>query len=670
MLTEPIQTSGSGTGQLRNANGEANAQTAPDPISKTQLKQSLDSACEALLGARKADGSWVFPLEADCTIPAEYILMMHYMDEIEPQLQSRLANYLRAEQTPEGGWSLYPGGAPDPSATVKGYWALKLAGDSVEAEHMVRARKQVHAMGGAERANVFTRIELALFRQLPWRGVPYMPVEALLLPNWFPIFSLSKVSYWSRTVMVPLLMLYTLKANAKNPTGIGVQELFVTPPEEVRDYFPVRSPLNRVFLLLERTARYCDPLIPAWVRKRAMAKAERWLIDRLGGLGGLGAIFPAMVKAYEVLDALGYAEEYPHRMTALQAIRELLVIDGDSAYCQPCVSPVWDTALASLALQEVTADRPQDDPQVEAIRAATEQALDWLRPQQLLDAPGDWRDKRPDLAGGGWPFQYRNDYYPDTEDTAAVAWAMHQSGQSRYEFAIERAANWVHGMQSKGGGFASFDVDNVHYHLNEIPFADHGALLDPPTSDVSARCVSLLGRLDTTGRYREAVERCLIFLREEQEEDGSWFGRWGSNYIYGTWSVLQALHETGEDMTQPMVQKAVGWLKSVQQQDGGWGESNDSYADPTLAGGGLESTSFQTAWALLGLMAAGEAHSPEVRHGIHWLMTRQGDDGLWQERWFTAPGFPRVFYLKYHGYSKYFPLWALARYTNLIRQPE
>ncbi|GAB4283870.1 MAG: squalene--hopene cyclase [Deferrisomatales bacterium] len=617
------------------------------------LEAAVRRARDALEGLQRPDGCWCFEFEADCTIPAEYVLMMHFMDEVDGVLERKLAAYLRAHQGEHGGWPLYHGGAFDLSCSVKVYYALKLAGDPPDAAHMRRAKEAILAHGGAARANVFTRIALALFGQIPWRGVPYIPVEIVLLPRWFP-FHLSKVSYWSRTVMVPLFILCTLKPRAANPRRVHVRELFTVAPEEETDYFPVWSRLNRLFLGLDRVGRAVDPFIPGWVRRRALRRAERWVLERLNGEEGLGAIFPAMVNAHEALACLGYPPDHPCRRATKRALEKLLVVRETDAYCQPCVSPVWDTALACLALHEADRGRPHPD----RIRA-----LDWLRSRQLADEPGDWRELRPGLEGGGWPFQFANPHYPDLDDTSVVAWAMDEIDPERCREAVERAARWICGMQSSSGGFASFDADNTYTYLNHIPFADHGALLDPPTSDVSARCLGLLGRVDRR-EYQAALATCLSFLRAEQEENGSWFGRWGTNYIYGTWSVLAGLEQAGEDMGQPWVRRAVEWLKSVQQPDGGWGESNDTYFDPALAGRGQPSTPFQTAWAMLGLLAAGEGKAPEVERGAAYLLRTQGADGLWNGPYHTAPGFPRVFYLVYHGYYAYFPLWALARYRN------
>jgi len=632
---------------------------APSAVND-KLDRAVQTACNSLVEQQHAQGYWVYELEADCTIPAEYVLMMHYMDEIVVELEQKIGVYLRARQLEQGGWPLYYGGDFDISCSVKAYYALKLIGDPPDAPHMQRARAAILAHGGAARSNSFTRITLALFEQIPWRGVPFVPVELVLLPTWFP-FHISKISYWARTVMVPLSILCSLKPQARNPRGITITELFSVPPEQERHYFPIRSRLNRVILVLERIGFRLERFIPDKLRQHALKTAAEWTLVRLNGTDGLGAIFPAMVNAYEAFGLLGYDYDHPCQQQTRTALRNLLVIDEASAWCQPCVSPVWDTVYAALALLE------SGDPGYEG---AIQRALDWLADRQLLETAGDWVDKCPDLPNGSWPFQFRNDYYPDLDDTAVVAWLMQRSRQSEhYSNAVDRAADWLCGMQSGDGGFAAFDINNTCYYLNEIPFADHGAMLDPPTSDVSARCLMLLAALGND-TYRDTARHALAFLRREQETDGSWYGRWGTNYIYGTWSVLMALAETGMDLQQPFIRKAVGWLQRMQQSDGGWGEDNDSYLDPARNLRPTASTPFQTAWALLGLMAAGEVDSVEVRRGIDYLLQTRQADGLWQCPYFTALGFPKVFYLKYHGYDNYFPSWALARYRRLARAGE
>lgn len=643
--------------------GSTSSAVEPSIISRPEvLESAIQRASNYLLERQHPQGYWVFELEADCTIPSEYILMRHFIDDIDEALEAKIARYIRSRQNPDGSWPLYTGGEGDLSCTVKAYYALKLVGDDTGAPHLSRAREFILARGGAAQANVFTRLLLAMFGQIPWRGVPFIPAEIMLLPKWFP-FHLEKVSYWSRTVMVPLLVLYSLKAQARNPKGVGIRELFLRDPHAEQGYFDhVKTPLGKAILGIERLGRRLEPLIPGRVRRRAIDRAFRWFEARLNGEDGLGAIFPAMVNAYEAMLQLGIPESDPRVVTARKAIDKLLVQHDDHAYCQPCVSPIWDTGLTMLTMQEVQAGH--QDTRVEA---ALDKALRWLADRQIgAHDAGDWRAKAPDVPGGGWAFQFGNSYYPDVDDTAVVAYAMARAGTAAYESNLARAAAWLKGMQSSNGGFAAFDVDNCHYHLNHIPFADHGALLDPPSVDVSARCLMPLGWFAAQDPgFRPAVERCLAYLWREQESDGAWFGRWGSNYLYGTWSVLIALEVAGVARDEPHVRKAVEWLKSVQREDGGWGESQDSYADPALRGQFHISTAFQTAWALLGLMAAGEVESAAVRRGVDYLLRTQRNDGVWCDECFTAPGFPRVFYLKYHGYDKYFPLWALARYRNL-----
>jgi squalene-hopene/tetraprenyl-beta-curcumene cyclase len=627
-------------------------------VTDSPLDRAVLDARDALIARQEPSGYWLFELEADCTIPAEYIMMMHFLDEIDAALEAKLCRYLRSAQDEHGGWPLYHGGDLNISCSVKAYYALKLAGDSTDAPHMVQARAAILARGGAARVNVFTRIALALFGQLPWRGVPYIPVEIMLLPRWFA-FHLDKVAYWSRTVMVPLFILCTRKPVAKNPRNVHIRELFTTPPEEERDYFRRAGFVAKAFLAADRLGRLIDPLIPARMRQRATRRAESWMLERLNGEDGLGAIFPAMVNALEAMVILGYAADDPRRVTAKRALQKLLVEGPTSAYCQPCVSPIWDTALASLAMQEA-GDTTSSD--------ASIRALDWLLARQLLDEPADWQVKRPGLAGGGWAFQFANSYYPDLDDTAVVVWAMHQARDStRYAESMRRALDWLVGMQSKDGGFAAFDADNTSYYLNAIPFADHGALLDPPTSDVTARVVTVLAQIGRP-QDQQALQRAIAYLRQQQEANGSWFGRWGTNYIYGTWSVLMALAQAHIGAADPAVERAALWLKRQQNPDGGWGESNDSYAHGAREPGEFPSTAYQSAWALLGLLAAGEVQSDAARHGAEFLMRTQQADGLWSDPSFTAPGFPRVFYLRYHGYSAYFPLWALAAYRTLTRR--
>ncbi|HXP96348.1 MAG TPA: squalene--hopene cyclase [Telmatospirillum sp.] len=625
-------------------------------IDRDRLELAVNQSAAALAARQRADGHWVFPLEADATIPSEYVLFLHYLDERNPELEAKIGVYLRAIQGDHGGWPLFHGGELNVSASVKAYFALKALGDDIDAPHMRRAREAILAHGGAAASNVFTRTLLALFGQVPWRAVPVMPVEIMLLPRWFP-FHLDKISYWSRTVIVPLLVLMALKPQARNPLGIHVRELFRIAPEAVSDWHtePARSKWAYFFRRLDGVLQVADPSFPKWGRRKAIARAKAWVDERLNGEEGLGAIFPAMVNAVLMHDVLGTDPKDPRVVTAKQALRKLVVDEGDRAWVQPCVSPVWDTALACHAMLEVG-----DGPALESAR----RGADWLVDRQITDVVGDWAIQRPDLAPGGWAFQYANPHYPDVDDTAVVMAALDRLDPKRYESVVQSGATWVRGMQSEGGGWGAFDAENTHFALNHIPFADHGALLDPPTADVSARCVSALSMLGQR-RNDPVVKQGVDYLLAEQEADGSWFGRWGTNYVYGTWSALAALNAAGVPHDDPAVRKAVQWLLSRQRPDGGWGEDGRSYWDGQPHGSGSASTPSQTAWALLGLMAVGETGSAAVARGVDYLLAHRNEEGLWDEELFTAVGFPRVFYLRYHGYRAFFPVWALARFRNL-----
>ena len=632
------------------------------PAGDASLDQHIQSATRALLAGQKTDGHFVFELEADATIPAEYVLLRHYLaEQVDAPLEGKIAVYLRRIQGAHGGWPLFQDGEFDMSASVKAYFALKMIGDPTDAPHMRRAREAILARGGAERSNVFTRLMLALFGFIPWTAVPAMPVEIMLLPRWFP-FHIDKISYWSRTVTVPLLVLMALKPRARNRKGVRIDELFVAPPATL-GLAPKAPQQNRAWFLffraVDRVLRVVEPRFPKSTRQRAIDAAKAFVIGRLNGEDGLGAIFPAMANSVMMFDALGLPAYDPNRAIARKSIEKLLAVHAHEAYCQPCVSPIWDTSLACHALMEVGGS--------DTI-ARARQGLDWLTPKQILDVAGDWSVQRPALRPGGWAFQYANPHYPDVDDTAVVAMAMDReqqvNGHSDFADAIARAREWIIGMQSKNGGWGAFDADNAYYYLNHIPFADHGALLDPPTEDVTARCLSMLVQLREPPESRP-VKRAIDYLNGTQLADGSWYGRWGMNYIYGTWSVLCALNAAREPASSPAIRKAVEWLTEIQNPDGGWGEDGSSYKLDYRGYEAAPSTASQTAWALLGLMAAGEVNRPAVQSGIDYLLRTQGEDSFWNEPRYTATGFPRVFYLRYHGYAKFFPLWALARYRNL-----
>jgi len=664
MMTLPMADNEASAITTREPREEAGSSARADR-SPIALDPHIEAATRALLADQRADGHWVYELEADATIPAEYVLLRHYLGEPADQdLEAKIAVYLRRIQGAHGGWPLFHDGGFDMSASVKAYFALKMIGDDPDAAHMRRAREAILARGGAEHSNVFTRILLSLYGVTSWRSVPVMPVEIMLLPTWFP-FHLTKISYWGRTVIVPLLVLMALKPRARNPKGVTIEELFVTPPQTLGP--PTKAPHQKwswflFFRGIDAVLRITEPIFPKATRKKAIDKAVAFVTERLNGEDGLGAIFPAMANSVMMFDVLGYPEDHPDRAIARASLDKLLAVKDDEAYCQPCLSPVWDTALTCHALLEVG-----DRTAVERAR----KGLDWLLPCQVLDVVGDWSARRPNVRPGGWAFQYANPHYPDLDDTAVVVMAMDRArrdgGGKQFEMSIDRASEGSVGLQSHDGGWAAFDADNTHYYLNNIPFADHGALLDPPTEDVAARCVSMLAQLGETPATSQVLARGVDYLRKTQTRDGSWYGRWGLNYIYGTWSVLCALNAAGLGPDAPEVKKAADWLIAIQNPDGGWGEDGTSYKLDYQGHEPAPSTASQTAWALLGLMAAGRVDHPAVARGIKYLAANQTDDGCWDEERFTATGFPRVFYLRYHGYRKFFPLWALARYRNLTQ---
>ncbi|WP_150568121.1 squalene--hopene cyclase [Pandoraea morbifera] len=637
------------------------------------LESGIERSIAALLDLQQDDGHWLFELEADSTIPAEYVLLRHHLGEkVDAELEGKIAAYLRRIQGEHGGWPLFHDGKFDMSASVKAYFALKMIGEPIDAPHMVRAREAILSRGGAQNSNVFTRILLALYGVLDWKAVPMMPVEIMLLPKWFP-FHLSKVSYWARTVIVPLLVLQARRPLARNPKGVQIDELFIGNPKEVGP--PKRAPHQSRFWFtffsgVDHVLRALDPFFPKRLRQKSIDRAVAFVEERLNGEDGLGAIYPAMANAVMMYDVLGYPEDHPSRAIARKSVEKLVTPADHETYVQPCLSPVWDTALSAHALLE-TGDK-------RAIEMAGK-GLEWLIPLQILDVRGDWISRRPNVRPGGWAFQFANPHYPDVDDTAVVAMAMDRYEKLAGKFendkvdastrpmrhAIDRGTEWVIGMQSSNGGWGAFEPENTHLYLNNIPFSDHGALLDPPTVDVSARCLSMLAQLPPSPERRASAELALKYILDDQEADGSWYGRWGMNYVYGTWSAMCGLQAAGLSPEHPALARAAQWLMSIQNADGGWGEDGDSYKLEYKGYESAPSTSSQTAWALLGLMAAGKANDPAVKRGVDYLLNTQNDEGLWDEALYTATGFPRVFYLRYHGYRKFFPLWALARYRNL-----
>ncbi len=622
------------------------------------VEKAIHRTQEYVLNIQHPLGYWIGELEADSTLTSEYLMLRRFLGRVDQNLERKAANYLRAKQLPDGGWDLFPGSPSDISATVKAYFALKLVGHGPDEPFMAKARENILAKGGVTKANVFTKITLALFGQYDWRGIPAMPIEIMLLPRQ-SYFNIYEVSYWSRTVIVPLCILMDLKPVCRIPEAARIDELYVPSRAEADLRFPLGDQLiswKNFFIGLDRLLPNLENWAPRPFRARARQRALAWTLTRMGP-GGLGGIYPAMANAVMALHTLGYSEDHPKMAEGWKEIELLGIEEADTFRMQPCLAPIWDTSLAMNALVE--SGLPANHP-------ALLNAAAWLVQGQILRR-GDWQVKRPNLPAGGWPFQFRNDFYPDTDDTAMVLMALKKvrlPDRTDIRQIIKVGLGWFLGMQSESGGWGSFDADNTRFLLNHIPFADHGALLDPPTEDLAGRGLETLGTYGETAAHPEAA-RALAFIKETQCADGSWYGRWGVNYIYGTWSVLRGLQAIGENMNAPYVRRAVQWLEEHQNVDGGWGETLLSYADPALAGKG-ESIPSQTAWALLGLLAAGEARSPAVARGIRYLVETQRPDGSWDDPRWNGTGFPRVFFLKYHLYPVYFPLWALGVYREAL----
>jgi len=630
----------------------------------TVLDAAITRAQARLLEVQAPDGHWVGEVEAPPEITAEYLLLSHLLERVNREREGKAVRYLRRRQRADGGWNLFEEGPTNLSVTIKTYFAFKMAGVPLDDDAMVRARARIHEMGGPVKANVFTKILLALFGEYDWNGVPSMPAEIMLFPRVSP-FNIYEVSYWSRTVIVPLLILMDRKPVKFLPPERSLDELWPVPRERASLRFP-RMPQpfgwralfwKSFFIAVDDGLKIWERFSPRPLRKRALEAARRWLEERLSVPGGLGGIYPAMANAILALRTLGYPDDHPLVRGQIKEIEALVVEDAEELRCQPCVSPVWDTSLAVNALIE--SDLAPDHP-------ALKHAAEWMMARQIL-ASGDWQIKRPHVQPGAWAFQYDNAYYPDVDDSAVVLMALEKVkglDDDRARAVKERGLGWVLGMQGMDGGWASFDADNNRLYLNHIPFADHGALLDPSTEDLTGRGLELLGTVGYS-RATEPARRAIEFLRHSQRHDGPWYGRWGVNYIYGTWSALRGLAAIGEDPQQEYIQRAVRWLERHQNVDGGWGETCGSYDDYALAGRGRSMPS-QTAWALLGLLATGRM-SPAVERGIEYLLSTQGADGSWTDPLWNGTGFPRVFMLKYHLYAKYFPLWALGMYRRARR---
>ncbi|MDE2179348.1 MAG: squalene--hopene cyclase [candidate division NC10 bacterium] len=624
------------------------------------LGEAIAGARSRLLAMQDPAGYWAAELEADSTLTSEYIMLRHLLGKVDETKQRKAVAYLRDTQLPDGGWNIYYGGPSHLSTTIKAYFALKLCGYSQAEPFMRRAREVILSQGGLFRANVFTKFKLALFGQFDWRGVPAMPIELFLLPRG-SFFNMHEISYWSRTVLTPLMIIYAHKPVTPVPAGADLIELREGPAPKHDYWFPKDpQPLSKqnLFLAADRLLRWYEWHPIPNLRRLAMEQATAWMLRRMGE-GGLGGIYPAMANSVIALRCLGYEVEHSLVARAFKQIEALEVEDDRTLHVQPCFPPSWDTCLAVNAL--IASGLPADHP-------ALISACEWLLSKQTRTV-GDWKVKAPDAEPGGWYFQFENEFYPDVDDSAVVMTALIKTkfpDQATKDAALNQALKWVLPMQSSDGGWASYDKDNNKLFLNEIPFADHKALVDPPTEDLTGRMLEMLGYLGWTCSAPVA-QRAIAFLKREQKPEGCWFGRWGVNYIYGTWSVLAGLRSIGERMDQPYIRRAVDWLIGHQNPDGGWGESCYSYEDPRTAGQG-PSTASQTAWALLGLLHAGVIQHPAVKRGIDYLLQTQGTDGGWEEREFTGTGFPRVFYLRYHLYRLYFPLWALSLYRTLLQK--
>ncbi len=627
-------------------------------VTDQRLRDAIDRGVDHLLSLQAGEGYWLGELEADTTLESDYIFYLHVLGKADPERVAKLANYVRRRQLPDGGWSIYPGGPAELNATVKAYFALKLAGDSPEAAHLQAARSRVHALGGLEHTNSYTRFYLALVGAVEWEMVPAVPPELMLLPDWLYL-NIYEMSSWTRAIVIPLAILYAHKPRWSLPEHARVDELFkdASRKHAAFEWDQTLFTWRNFFLALDRAFKLYERLPWKPLRQRALRQAREWLLEHLKGSGGLGAIYPAMMNAIFALVALGHDPDDPITAREIGELTRYEIEQGDTLRVQPCTSPVWDTAIAMVALEE--AGMAPDHPAL--VRAAT-----WLLDKQLL-CPGDWQVKNQDAEPGGWAFEFRNDWYPDVDDTAFVLMALQRvdypEGQ-RMEKSVRRGLKWLLSMQNRDGGWGAFDRDNDQFVLTRVPFADHNAMIDPSTADVTARVLECLGRYGWPASH-PAIQRALDFLLRDQCADGSWYGRWGVNYVYGTGGVLRAL-ETVALAAREYCRRAVAWLRAVQNSDGGFGESVASYYDANLKAQGA-STPSQTAWGLIGLLAASERSDPAVSRAVEFLLAQQNADGSWDEHEFTGTGFPCVFYLKYHLYRNYFPLYALARYRNLAQ---
>jgi squalene-hopene/tetraprenyl-beta-curcumene cyclase len=630
-----------------------------EPRRSNSLNDAIERARDHLVDLQKPDGHWVGELQGDTILESEYIILMAFLGREKEEKVAKAAHYILQHQLPEGGWTNYPGGPVDVSVSVKAYFALKLAGHSADAPYMREGCACIRSLGGAIACNSFTKFYLSLLGQFPYANCAAVPPEMILLPRW-AYFNIYEMSSWTRTIVVPLSICYGFKPVRSVSSDQGIAELFLDAPSKpLWPHPPTRRWLTwtNFFLAVDQAYKCLErlPLGFPWIRNLAIKRAESWMREHFNESDGLGAIFPPIIYTIISLHCLGYGSDSPEMQWAVKQLEDLMLEEETTLRLQPCFSPVWDTALTLNALSD--ANYSGKHPSIQG-------GVNWLLDHEVRSR-GDWSFSSPNLEPGGWFFEYRNSFYPDTDDTAMVLMALARTGQAnrgRCVKAAIRGVRWLLGMQNRDGGWAAFDRNINHQVLTRVPFADHNAMLDPSCPDITARVLEALGHYGFRVGQPQ-IDRALVFLERTQERAGCWIGRWGVNYIYGTWQVLLGLRNVGFDMKLPLVRKAVDWLKQVQRPNGSWGESCRSYDDPRLAGQGTPTAS-QTAWALLGLIAAGEANSEAVRNGIEYLIDTQETQGGWREDQFTGTGFPKVFYLKYHLYSLYFPLMALARYAK------
>jgi squalene-hopene/tetraprenyl-beta-curcumene cyclase len=625
----------------------------------SRVAAATDAARRYLFSAQHEEGYWCGELEADTTLESDYILLHALLGTGDAERIAKAARYILQHQNADGGWSIYHGGPSSVSASVKAYFGLKLAGYKADHPALQRARKKILELGGVTQVNTFTKIYLCFFGQYDYYSVPAIPPEIVLFPRWF-WFNIYEISSWSRAILVPLSIAYAKKPFKKIPAEMGVEELFLhgRSSSDMRlKWSPKLVSWRNFFLVLDRMTHWFEAVHVRPLRSIAIRQAEKWILARMEMSDGLGAIYPALMNGIIALRCLGYSVDDPQFIRAMDEFEALGIEEEDTFRMQPCKSPVWDTAIAAFALGE--SGVAGNEPRLVA-------AADWMLKKQVTHR-GDWCVKNKRAEPAGWYFEFNNEFYPDVDDTVMVMLALSQVDHpnERYQHeSEERALRWVLSMQCRDGGWASFDRDNTRMVFQYVPFADHNAMLDPPTVDITGRVLEMLAAHGYT-RQDRVVKRAIEFIRRHQEADGSWFGRWGVNYIYGTMQVLRGLEAMGVDNHEPYVQQAAEWLRMVQNSDGGWGETCDSYDDPNTKGVG-PSTPSQTAWAVLGLLAAGDTRSDSAARGVAWLLRTQRKDGGWDEQNFTGTGFPRVFYLAYHLYRDYFPLLALTTYAKVM----